>query len=257
MKAWHKKLLTGILVAAFWLGVWYLVSFLVGLPLILPSPVDTFRALLQLMGQGEFWLSVVLSMARILLGYLLAVLLGTALGVLSAFSSFGEALLRPLRSIIKATPVVSFILLVLLWVKKGMVPVFIAFLMVLPMIWATVQQQIRQVDPMLLEMGRVFRFSRFKAARLIYIPSILPAFSVACVTGIGFAWKAGVAAEVLARSANSIGKHLIESKNYLEMPDMFAWTATLIVLSILLEKLLVKSVGRIKGGLPAGKEEGR
>ena len=82
--------------------------------------------------------------------------------------------------------------------------------------------------------------------RDIYIPSMLPYFVSACSTGLGFAWKSGVAAEVIAASANSIGGKLYESKLYLETPDLFAWTAVVILLSVVLERSLMKLIKGIR-----------
>ena len=73
--------------------------------------------------------------------------------------------------------------------------------------------------------------------RYLYLPSLLPYFAAACGTGIGIGWKAGIAAEVLGLPKNSIGKALYNAKIYLEMPDLFCWTAVIILLSLLFEKL--------------------
>ncbi len=242
--------LRGTGIAVFWLFVWQMASMLVHSALILPSPVETAQSLVRLAGQGGFWISSAFSLLRIGAGYIAAVLLGAILGVLTAFSPFTDALLRPLRGILKATPVASFILLVLLWLHTDAVPAFAAFVMVLPLIWANTQEGIRAADARLIEMASLFRFGRAKTLRRVYLPSVMPHLLAACATGLGFAWKAGVAAEVLARTANSVGKSLIESKNYLETPDMFAWTAVVIALSMLFERLFVKAltVKRGKGG---------
>lgn len=181
---------------------------------------------------------------RIATGFLLAVMVGVLLAALSEAVPFVDALLRPIRSIIKASPVISFILLVILWLTSGMVPVFIAFLMVLPLIWTNVQEGIRATDRQLLEMARLFRFGRWRTLRLVYVPSVMPQFMAACATGIGFAWKAGVTAEVLAVTAHSIGRNLYESKLYLETPDLFAWTVLVVLLSLLLERGILRILRR-------------
>jgi len=109
--------------------------------------------------------------------------------------------------------------------------------MVLPIIWTNIEQGLRQIDPKLLEMAKVFRFSPSKKMLHIVIPSVLPYFAAACRTALGLAWKAGIAAEVLATPNNSIGKKLFESKTFMETTDLFAWTVIVIVMSICLEKL--------------------
>ena len=240
--------LRGLGVAVFWLMVWQALSVAVQSALILPSPTDTAKSLVRLAGQSAFWTSSLLSLLRIGAGYVAAVLMGIALGALTAFSPFADTLLRPLRGIMKATPVASFILLVLLWLRTGVVPAFTSFVMVLPLIWANVQEGIRATDTRLIEMASLFRFGRKKTLYRVYLPSIMPHLLAACATGLGFAWKAGVAAEVLARTANSIGKNLVESKSYLETPDMFAWTAVIIALSMLVERVFVRLLAHIRGG---------
>jgi NitT/TauT family transport system permease protein len=54
---------------------------------------------------------------------------------------------------------------------------------------------------------------------------------------MGLAWKSGVAAEVLCQPKLAIGSELYYSKIYLETPELFAWTALVIILSFILEKL--------------------
>ena len=104
----------------------------------------------------------------------------------------------------------------------------------------------------------MFRFGPWKTAWRIYVPSILPYFMAGCTTGLGLAWKAGVAAEVLAMPRNSIGLQLYNAKVYLETSDLFAWTLVIILLSMLLEKLLVALMRRLSTRLLrcAPKQEG-
>ena len=59
-------------------------------------------------------------------------------------------------------------------------------------------------------------------------------------TGLGFAWKAGVAAEVIANTKMSIGAQIYDSKIYLDTLNLFSWTIVIIALSILLEKVVTK-----------------
>ena len=118
--------------------------------------------------------------------------------------------------------------------------------MVTPIAWANVREGILAVDAQLLEMAEVFRLPRAKKLRHVYLPSVLPQWLAACTTGFGFAWKSGVAAEVIARPALSIGRNLYESKLYLNTEELFAWTAMVVLLSMLLERLLVRAMRRIR-----------
>lgn len=226
------------LIALFWIGLWQALSMIVGLPKLLPGPVETARAWAALAGTGKFWLSVGMTMLRVAAGYLCAVAAGVLLAALCWRIRGLEELLSPLRSVIKATPVASIIILVYLWIAKTRVPVFISFLMVLPIVWTGVQEALGNVDGQLKEMCRAYRFSRKKTVRYLYIPAVQPAFRAACVTGLGFAWKSGIAAEVIATPDLSVGKYLNDAKVYMEAADLFAWTLTVVLLSMALEGML-------------------
>lgn len=227
---------------AIWLLLWQLASIAVGLPLLLPSPLAVLLRLGQLCTGADFWLTVASSLLRILLGFLLGVLFGTALAGLCWRFRLIDALARPLLGVLKSTPVASFIILALVWVKTTWLATVISFIMVLPLIYANVREGIDSADRQLLEMAQVFRLSRRKTFRYCYLPAILPFFLSAISSALGFAWKSGIAAEVLGRPARAIGSQIYDSKIYLETPDLFAWTLVVILLSVLLERLAVRFV---------------
>ena len=75
----------------------------------------------------------------------------------------------------------------------------------------------------------------------------VPWFLAAATTGLGFAWKSGVAAEILSLPKRSVGYMLYESKLTLETADLFAWTLLVVLLSMLIEWLLSRAMRRIRG----------
>ena len=241
-----RKILQTALIALIYIAVWEAVSLLVGKELLLPSPLSTLSRLFVLLTQGETWLYAGLTLLRIMTGYVVGVILGVLLAVLTARSKFAEALLSPLRAVVKASPVTSFILLALLWLSSDMVPLVISVLMVVPMVWTATAEAILQTDPRLVEMGKLFGLSRWQIVKKIYVPSVLPQFLAACTTSLGFAWKSGVAAEIIALPKQSIGYMLYQSKLRIETVDLFAWTLMIVALSMLLEWLLVRSMRRIR-----------
>lgn len=212
---------------------------LIGSELLLPGPFIVIKALFELVKTSKFWLSIGCTLLRVVVGFILGMLGGIVLGIASAKFAFVSDFLSPLRSLIKATPVTSFIILVLLYMSASIAPMFIAFLMVLPISWTNVQDGIEAAPRELIEAARVLRFSRIKTIRTVYIPSVRPNLISAATTGLGFAWKSCVAAEVIAYSRLSIGRAIYESKLYLEVAELFAWTAAIVLLSIGLEKLLL------------------
>ena len=231
-------------VLLFWLLVWTSAAALAGQELLLPSPAQTARKLLELASGAEFWLTVGRSVLRVLTGILAAVTGGVLLALLTHRSALCMALLSPLMTLVKSTPVASFIILALVWLGRGAVPVFIAALMVLPVVWANVTAGLRGIDPGLLELARVYELPRLRVLRRITWPSVRPHLRAALRSALGLGWKAGIAAEVLTVPALSIGRRIYEAKLYLETTELFAWTAAVVLVSLGIEKLLLYLVGK-------------
>ena len=231
-----------VLALIFWIGVWWAVSAIVDREVLIPSPPVVAVRLFGLLGEADFHISVILSILRITAGFAAAVLLGTCTGILCAGVKTADLLISPLMSVIRATPVASFIILALIMIDKEMIPVFISALMVLPVIHGNVREGILSADPQLLEMAQIFRFTKAQKLKKIYLPAVAPYLTAGVKTSVGLAWKAGVASEVLCFARYSIGNKLYQAKVYLETSEMFAWTVTVIILSMIIEKLLMAAV---------------
>lgn len=251
---WVKKV---VIPLVFWLAVWQIAAWIVGgsfsaaglqlreKHLLLPGPRTVFCALTGLVAETGFWQAAGLTLLRVFAGLLAGSVLGVILAVLTSSCVWCDRILSPLVKVIRATPVASFILLVLLWVSTGRVPGVISALMVLPVIWSNVSKGIAQTDPNLLEMAKAYRFDPGKRLKLIYIPSVAPYFNAGVETGLGLAWKAGVAAEVLSHPKLAIGTQVYVSQLNLETPDLFAWTVVVILLSFLVENVLVRLLRKV------------
>lgn len=233
----RKELITKTVSVLIWVIIYQAVSLSIGKSLLVPTVGDISSAFFGMCTQWEFWNTVFFSLIRVVIGFILAVAAGSLLAALSYKYRIVYNFIYPVLSVIKAAPVASFIILALLWIRSGHVPAFISFLMVLPMVWANVLQGFNQTDIKLLEMAKVFDFTVKRKIKMIYIPQVMPYFKTACITGLGFAWKSGIAAEVISTPELSIGRRLYESKIYIETPELFAWTLTVIILSISAEKV--------------------
>lgn len=240
-----KTLLKTCGVAAFWLCVWQLLALWVGNGLLLPSPAAVVARLGQLALTAGFWKVTALSLLRVVLGSALAVVSGVLLAVICCRWKLADTLFAPMVTVIKSTPVASFIVLLLLWLGRDLLPVVIVVLMALPVIWSNVCAGIRNTDPLLLRTAKVFGFTRRRTLRRVYIPSVMPHFLSGCRTALGLGWKAGIAAEVLTVPVLSIGKLLMEAKQYWEVTDLFAWTLVVILCSLIIEKVLMAAIGRL------------
>ena len=238
----RKKREIKVWAVAFWLLVWQAASMALGQEFLLASPVSAAARLFVLVRTAAFWGTVGYSALRILGGFLLACAGGVVCAALAVRFRRVRELIAPLVAAVKATPVASFIIVVLIWVPPRNLSLLIAFLMVFPPIYLNLLEGIARTDPKLLEMARVFRVPFSRRLKGIYLPQTLPYFRSACSLALGLCWKAGVAAEVIGLPTGSLGERLYTAKIYLETPDLFAWTATIVAVSVLFEKGFLRLV---------------
>ena len=239
-----KKILRSAAVFSAWLLIWQLAASLVNQQILIPTPLETLKALLTLGTTSKFYTAVLLSLLRIILGFSLGVVFGVIGAILANRFSLFDAVTSPVLRIIKAVPVASFIILALVWFYSDTLPIFIAFLMVLPMIWSSVQSGLKSIDNKYIELAQIYKLKPIKLFFEIKIPFIFPSFVSTALTALGFAWKSGIAAEVICRPNSSLGTMLQEAKIYISTPDVFALTAVVAVLSLLLEAVIKKALRR-------------
>lgn len=224
--------------AAFWLAAWQLASVAVGSRVVLVGPAEVARRLAELVLEADFWVSVGLSLGRVATGFGLAVVAGVALAAWASRSRVVEGLLAPLVGAVKAAPVASFVVLLLMWVSSRRLSVAVSFLMAFPILYTNVLAGVRQTDPALLEMADVFGVSGWARVRTVYAAQVVPYLRAGLSLAMGLSWKSGIAAEVIGLPAPSIGIHLYDAKVYLDTPDLLAWTVVIVALSVGLEALL-------------------
>ena len=251
MEKTKKRRLQLLAASIFWLGVWQAAAAAIGQEVFLVSPVQAIGTLVELLPQAEFWQRIGFSAGRILLGFGLGVVCSAALAVAAEICPAAEILIAPVLQLVKATPVASFIILALVWVRGASLSVLISFLMVLPVLYGAVRTGLESADPQLLEMAKVFRLPLGRRLRAVWLPAVLPAFRQGCSVALGICWKSGVAAEVIGLPDGSIGDALYRAKITLSTGELFAWTFVIILLSAGFEKLFLalldKAVARVLG----------
>jgi NitT/TauT family transport system permease protein len=230
----------------FWLVIWEMASLSINKEILLVSPIKVIARLGQLSLTALFWKSILFSLARIISGFVLATFIGAAFAVFSAKSRLISELLAPPMLAIKSVPVVSFIILALIWFSSKNLAILISFLMVLPIIYTNTLNGIKSLDRDMKEMAQVFEIPLANRVRYIYLPQIMPFFYSGCQVGLGLCWKAGIAAEVIGMPKGSIGERLQQAKVYLDTPDLFAWTVVIVFLSYIFEHLMLYILKRLQ-----------
>lgn len=237
--ALFKKSALAILPTLFWVGVWQAGAMIIDNSFLLPDVFDTASAFNKIICESGFgfFLAVLSTLLRVLLGLFLGVAAGIILAVLSHRFTVVRAVISPAVSVIKATPVASFIIILWILLSGDALSVFVAFLMVMPIIWQNLLDGYDAIDKELVEISVVFELSFSKKMRVLVIPTLMRYLIPATITAVGLAWKSEIAAEIIAYTRNSIGQYINDSKYLMDSASVFAYTIVVIVLSILLEKL--------------------
>lgn len=224
---------------AFWLLVWQAAAVALNQPLLLSSPVRVAARLFALLGDRAFYSALLFSFRRIALGALLGLLGGALLAYLAAHCRPAAFLLRPLMLTVRTVPVASFIILALIFLSARQLSVFISFLMVLPIFYGNLLQGFLSADRGMLELAQVYHISPLRKLLYIELPAVKPHMLAGASTALGMAWKSGVAAEVIGIPTGSIGENLYQAKVYLDSSSLLAWTAVIVLLSMLFEKAVL------------------
>ncbi len=247
-----KKALKITLIAVFWVGVWYLLSFLHALyfnldlanNFLFPYPHQVIKKLFELIGTASYYLSTMSSLIRISFSTVVAIIVGIGTAIFASKFSFLNDLLKPLLATIKSVPVTVFvfILYIIFYRFIALTSMVITFLIVFPIVFANIYEGIKNIDKDLWEVCSVYKIPFSKRLKSLYLPSVMPYFVSALTTSIGLAWKAGIAAEAICPPDNSMGLHILYAKQYIENDELFAWALTLVVINIILELIFKKLI---------------
>ena len=228
--------------------IWQVIALIVNDSYFMPGVIETLNSLLTIIASGAFFKVIFTAFFRVLSGLLLGIILGILLATLCYKFDIINALLAPIISIMKATPVACII--VLLWIRLNYteIAIFVVVLMVLPIVWQNVFDGYKAIDSSLVEVTRIFEFTPLQKLKALIIPSILSYLLPAIITSVGLAWKAEIAAEIMTNS--NIGKLIYDFKTVsYDTASIFAWTVIIVLLSIVFEKTTKYFLGRLANEL--------
>ncbi|MDR0273424.1 MAG: ABC transporter permease subunit [Clostridiales bacterium] len=217
--------------------VWEAADALIENDIVIVSPRVAFTRLFGLAQTLAVWRSIATTLARILYGFSLAMLAGVFFAAFSAQFKIFHKLILPAVNTMSAIPIASFTILALMAFRPSNLSVFVAFVTVLPIIFFNTHKGIVSTDPQLLEMANIFNVPLHKKIYFIYFKTVAPFVASAASVGIGFAWKSGIAAELIGVVSGTIGANLHNAKIFLNTADLFAWTIAIILLSYSMERV--------------------
>ncbi len=222
-----------------WICVWAIAALLVNNRIFFAGPLETVREFVSLFAKGDFYLAVAGSFLRIAIGFMVGFMAAVVLAYCSFRWNWMEDLCAPLITLIKTVPVASFVVLLLIWWGSQSLSAIISFLVVLPQLYISTLEGLKNADKQLLEMAQVFALPGRTRFYYIYRDALVPFWNSSMKVSLGMCWKAGIAAELIGIPGGSIGENMYLTKVYIDVPGLFAWTIVVILLSICMEKMVL------------------
>ncbi len=199
----------------------------------LPALVKTLGGFLLSPG---FYVSVGATVGRGVMGMCLSLAAAIVFAVLFARVGWVYELFRPLLTIMRSVPVVSFILLALIFLHTESIPLLIAFLTMFPLLTENLTKGICSLRSGLSQMGRQFRLGRRNRWALIFYPQIRPFLYSGLASAAGFGWRAVIMGEVLSLCSHGIGSEMKRAQSFIAVPELISWTVVAILVSYLADK---------------------
>lgn len=228
-----------VAIILFWLCIWQLAAMYTNNSILLVGPIHAGQAFLENIARPDFRNIIFHSFGRIGLGFLTALIIGMILGAFAYRFKLIEVFFEPLMTVIKSVPVVSFVVLLLIWFGSANLSFFISFLVVLPNIYVNTIAGLRNTDRDLIQMAQVFHIGGLNRFFYIYRPALMPYLMSGLKISLGMSWKSGVAAEIIGLPQYSLGERLYMSKVYLDTAGLFSWTLMIILISFAFEKAVL------------------
>jgi NitT/TauT family transport system permease protein len=244
MKAsiWKNKTLRELLYTALsvitLIILWKIISMILAKEILVPSPESTLSETLKIMGAPQFIPSVLNTIKRALISFVIALGSGLGLGMLAGFFKPLYYLFRPVVLMHKAVPTMAMILLALIWLESERAPILVGFVVIFPVIYESVVQGIRNVDRKLVEMTNIYKIGTLDRLKDLYLPSIRSYLYGAMSAAMGLNLKIIIAAEVLSQPVLSMGTSLQIEKSNLNTAGVFAWALITIFIAGILEQAL-------------------
>ena len=227
-----------------WIGVWQVLAMAIGEKIIIVSPVEVLEEILRSLGDKVFWINIVYSTSKVIGGFISGTIIGVLFAILANRYNLMRILLEPLFQSIKTVPVVSFIIILLFFIKNFYLPIIISTLIVLPITYFNVLNALLNIDKKFVTIAHLYNFSYGKKLKYIFIPTVRKSLWGTFKSTAGLAWKSSLAAEVIAMPKYGMGKEILQGKLYLETEKVFAYTFVAIILSLLMEKILLSFGGK-------------
>lgn len=235
-----KKIIHNLMVTMIWVGIWVIFDLILSDDTHFAGPLDTAKRLLSDVQTKEFWKSIITTYSGIVLGFLLALFVGTILGYLAHYFKAVEAIISPLIVFFSYIPMISFTLLAILWSSNSLLVFEVSLFLSIPVIYKHTVVALNHVGGRLL--AEVWRpdVNIFLKIDHMYRPATMPEYMVGCHRAINMCCKSGILAQFLGKAPHSVAKSLSEAAANFDVAGIFSWTIVIVIISVGLERLVIR-----------------
>jgi len=202
-------------------------------PLFLPSPGRVFQAGVDLFLELEFTADILNSVYRVMMGFIIAALIGVPIGLIMGTFKVAEAFTEPVVGFVRYMPASAFIPLFILWLGIGDIEkiaiIFVGSFFQLVLMVAVVAKNVHKD---MLETAYTLGAKRFQVIRKVLLPASLPGIVDTLRIIVGWAWTYIIVAELVA-SASGIGYMIISSQRMLRTGNIIFGILTIGMLGLL------------------------
>ncbi len=233
------------------LGVWVVLS-LVLPSTIVPGPLEVVAAAWGNLLSGEAVRHLSLTILRVTLGLALAMVLGTATGLVMGLSRRGELFLDSWVMVGLTVPAIVYGMICLLWFGLNNAAAVIAIgITAFPSVAVNIWQGVKSIDPQLVGMAQAFRLGRRDVVLKIVLPQLVPYVLASLRFALGICWKICTTVELIGMSSG-VGYMLNYWFGLFSMTQVFAWTLSFVVVMLAIEVAVFKPLEqRLAGWRPA------
>jgi NitT/TauT family transport system permease protein len=219
---------------AFFLILWSILTYgRIVDPLFLPSPGRVFQAGIDLFSELGFTADILNSVCRVMMGFIIAAVLGVPIGLIMGTFKAAEALTEPVVGFVRYMPASAFIPLFILWLGIGDIEkvaiIFVGSFFQLVLMVAVVAKNVHKE---MLETAYTLGVKRFQVIRKVLLPASLPGIVDTLRIIVGWAWTYIIVAELVA-SASGIGYMIISSQRMLRTGNIIFGILTIGMLGLL------------------------
>lgn len=229
------------------LALWQAVALALDDPALLPSPLATFQAGYAELMRGELLFHVAVTLARVAVAFALAMLIGSAIGILLGRSQPLDQIFNGWLVIGLNLPALVTMVLCYMWFGLTEVAAILAVTInKVPTVAAIVREGTKALDRSLFEMTHVFNVKPSRVLIRVILPQLAPSLMAAARAGLALTWKIVLVVELLGRP-NGVGFQIRAFFNFFDIASILAYSLAFIAAVIAIETFLLQPIDRRLG----------